>query len=191
MKVRGRPKGKSLLTKEEICVAALTLLDETGAKGLSMRSLANSLKITPMAIYNHFADRAALIRTIADQVYIEVSQDFEQSSGSPRKRTELLLVSYYKMVLQHPNLTLAIFESPSAFSTEALRITNFLESLLKESRLSSSKRRIWLEILVDFTNGSSIAIAASQVSDKSDKSPSPNHFLKYQRALSELLDRIF
>jgi len=191
MKKRGRPKGKALLTTEDICTAALQLLDESGSKGLSMRALADTLSVTPMALYNHFEDRVSLLRAISDYVYREVSQKFEQSTGNPRKRTELLLVNYYEAVLKHPNLSLSIFETPDAFSIEAARITNYLEALLKDAGFSFAKRKLWLEILVDFTHGSSIATAAHQVKKKADRAYIQSQSQKYERALIELLNFVF
>nr|WP_295905891.1 TetR/AcrR family transcriptional regulator [uncultured Bdellovibrio sp.] len=191
MKKRGRPKGKTLLTIEDICSASLKILDESGSKGLSMRTLADALGVTPMALYNHVEDRVSLLRALSDYVYRDVSQKFKQSTGSPRKRTEFLLINYYAAVLKHPNLSLSIFEAPDAFSIEAARITNYLEALLKDAGLSLAKRKLWLEILVDFTHGSSIATATHQTKKKSDRAFIQSQSQRYEKALAELLNHVF
>jgi AcrR family transcriptional regulator len=48
-------------TRDRILAAARDLFDREGVAGLSMRRIAGMAKITPMAIYKHFADKAALI----------------------------------------------------------------------------------------------------------------------------------
>lgn len=177
----GRPKGKALLLKEDILKSALMLLDKSGPKGLSMRNLAQHLKVTPMALYHHVADRSSLIRDLSDLVYAEVSEKFQKSTGTVRERLELLLTSYHQTIIEHPNLSISIFETPDAFSTEARRITGFLLDLLKETELTDSKRKIWLSILVDFTHGSAIAMAMNKTLQSS----------QFRKELRELLDCIF
>src|SRR5215469_16361399 len=48
-------------TRDRIFHAARTLFDKEGVNGLSMRRLADQVGITPMAIYKHFPDKAALM----------------------------------------------------------------------------------------------------------------------------------
>jgi AcrR family transcriptional regulator len=187
----GRPKGKVLLKKADILATALQILDEAGTKGLSMRSLAQRLNVTPMALYNHVADRSALIRELSDTVYSEVSRKYESSTGSVRERLELLLITYHKTVLRHPNLSLSIFESPEAFSDETRRITNYLLQLLKETSLTSSKQKLWLNILVDFTHGSSIALAANSAFNNAESRNIESESVQYSKELKELLDCVF
>jgi AcrR family transcriptional regulator len=158
---RGRPKREDQIQKEDILKAALQILDHKGAGSLSLRGLAASLDITPMALYHHVADRSALLRELSDGVYATVLTDCDPDPKKARERLEGLLISYHKAVLQHPNLTLAIFADPLAFSGEAERITEAIRDCLAASQLEASARVAWLNCLVDFTHGSSIAIAMS------------------------------
>jgi len=48
-------------TRDRIFNAARALFDKEGLAGLSMRRLAEAVGITPMAIYKHFPDKAALM----------------------------------------------------------------------------------------------------------------------------------
>jgi AcrR family transcriptional regulator len=48
-------------TRDRIFAAARALFDKDGVEGLSMRRLAAQVGITPMAIYKHFPDKAALM----------------------------------------------------------------------------------------------------------------------------------
>lgn len=158
---RGRPRREDQIQKEDILKAALQILDHKGAASLSLRGLATSLDITPMALYHHVADRSALLRELSDWVYAAVLRDCDPDPEKARERLEGLLISYHNAVLQHPNLTLAIFADPLAFSGEAARITDAIRDCLAASQLEASARVAWLNCLVDFTHGSSIAIAMS------------------------------
>jgi AcrR family transcriptional regulator len=47
--------------REEILDAALDIADEHGLEALSMRALADRVGVTPMALYRHVKDKAALL----------------------------------------------------------------------------------------------------------------------------------
>jgi AcrR family transcriptional regulator len=46
--------------------AALAIVEREGMAGLSLRALARSAGVSPMAPYHHFADRAALLAAVAE-----------------------------------------------------------------------------------------------------------------------------
>lgn len=185
----GRPKGKTSLDKDTILKTALKILDENGSKGLSMRSLALRLGVTPMALYKHFFDRSSLLRSVSDKVYGEVTKNFENFSGDPKEKFEFLLLSYHRAVIDHPNLSICIFENPDSFSIEVQKITDYLRRLLAGTKLSKSKKEMWLDILIDFTHGSSIAIALNQLSRQKIFN-TEQQSLKYQKEMRLLLNVI-
>jgi AcrR family transcriptional regulator len=188
---RGRPKIKDQIQKSDLLKAALDILDRKGATGLSMRSLAASLDVTPMALYHHVPDRSALLRELSDRVYAGVLRDCDPDPKKSRERIEGLLISYHKAVLQHPNLTLAIFADPLAFSGEAERITQAIRDCLTASKLDESARVSWLSCLVDFTHGSSIAMAMSFHTESHDKQFLENACRDYAYNLKNLLNCVF
>ncbi len=185
----GRPKGKFLLEKNKILETALHLLDAHGSPGLSMRSLALSLKVTPMALYNHFPNRSSLLNSASDMVYREVTKAFIEYSGTTRGKLEFLLESYYKSLIKHPNLTIYIFEAHGAIPNETQNITQHLLELISSTRVPKSKQLTWLNILVDFTHGSSIATAKNRESNKSKKSVTVDT-KSFSKELKVLLDCI-
>lgn len=188
---RGRPKLQDQIQKRDILEAALDILDRKGAGGLSLRGLAASLDITPMALYHHVADRSALLRELSDWVYSGVLQDCDPDPKKARERLEGLLISYHKAVLQHPNLTLAIFADPLAFSGEAERITQAIRDCLAASQLEASARASWLVCLVDFTHGSSIAIAMSCLARSHDHEFMEKACRDYESSLKTVLNCVF
>lgn len=184
----GRPKGKSLLKKEKILKMALYLLDAQGVDNLSMRNLALRLKVTPMALYNHYPNRLSLVCSVADLVYSEVTNSFGKFSGTTREKITFLLVNYYKTIIQHPNLAINIFEAQEAFSKETLSITQNLQKLISSTKVPVSKQGTWLNILVDFTHGSSIATSRNGLSRKRSSNFLEIESKRFSKELEVLLD---
>lgn len=64
--------GRTPLTRERVLRAAISHADTVGLEGLSMRGLAGVLKVAPMALYRHVANRDDLIDAMVDVVFGEV-----------------------------------------------------------------------------------------------------------------------
>lgn len=59
------------LDKQRIAVAALAVADEHGVAGFTMRAVAEALGVTPMALYHHVADKAALVALVIEAALSE------------------------------------------------------------------------------------------------------------------------
>jgi AcrR family transcriptional regulator len=60
------------LDTDRIAAAALAVADDRGAKGFTMRAVAEALDVTPMALYYHVADKTALVALVVDAVIREI-----------------------------------------------------------------------------------------------------------------------
>lgn len=58
-----------LTTEERIRRVALRLLEKGGPQAVTMRRIARSVGITPMAIYHHFPTREALLKAVVDREF--------------------------------------------------------------------------------------------------------------------------
>ncbi|GAA4993822.1 TetR/AcrR family transcriptional regulator C-terminal domain-containing protein [Kitasatospora paranensis] len=67
----GRP-GRALLSRAAIARAALDVVDETGADGLTMRALADRLGVKAASLYNHVASKDELLDALAELVNAEI-----------------------------------------------------------------------------------------------------------------------
>ena len=155
---RGRPARGQGVTRDAILDAALALLDEDGDAGLTMRSLAARLGVTPMSLYHHVTDRAGLLRALSDRLYGGVLQGVDEAGG-PVEGIRMVLTRYYDAVITHPQLTLAIFVEPAAFAGASREITDRLTALLAAL---TPAYLLWRDILVDHAHGSGLALIAAR-----------------------------
>ena len=61
-------------TADKIAAAARALLDREGAEAVTMRRVADAVRITAMAIYRHYRDRDALLNALADRGFEELAR---------------------------------------------------------------------------------------------------------------------
>ncbi|WP_031495071.1 TetR/AcrR family transcriptional regulator [Bryobacter aggregatus] len=172
---RGRPTHGNGVTRDDILTAALTLLDEGGGQGLTMRALAIRLGVTPMSLYHHVKDRAGLLRALSDRVHAEVLED-RGGLVDPRAEVRAILIRYYEAVSRHSQLTLAIFATPEAFAGVTRQITERLTALLAEI---TTEPHLWRDILVDHAHGSGLSLASAH--------GDPGLQEQYRQALDRLL----
>ena len=179
---RGRPAPGSGVSRDEILDAALALLDEGGGQGLTMRALARRLGVTAMSFYRHVGDHAGLLRALSDRVYAAV---LDQPAGEQGAAEAIrgLLTRYHHAVASHPQLTLAIFATPEAFSGVTRHITDRLTDLLASM---TDQPVLWRDILVDHAHGAGLAM----VSAHGDAERMRTMTAQYQQALDCLLARL-
>lgn len=67
----GRPRTR-LLDREGITQAARKIILTNGANALTMSSLANELKVTPSALYNHAESKLEILDWIKESIYAEI-----------------------------------------------------------------------------------------------------------------------
>ncbi len=64
--------GRKPLTREEILRTGLRLVDQEGLEALTMRKLAQILRVDPMTIYRHVENKEALLSGLAEALWAEV-----------------------------------------------------------------------------------------------------------------------
>ncbi len=80
---RSRIRRRSALTREQVLVAALRIIDADGVEALTMRRLGAALDRNPMRIYRHAADKDALLDGVVEHV---LSALVVRVPGRERKR---------------------------------------------------------------------------------------------------------
>lgn len=97
-------------TAEKIACVALAILEKDGAEAVTMRRVAEAVRITPMAIYHHFSDRQALLTFITDREFEKLADHMRANIRAlPRNATpitRLLRVNdfYINYSFAHPGV---------------------------------------------------------------------------------------
>ncbi|MCL9998598.1 MAG: TetR/AcrR family transcriptional regulator [Erythrobacter sp.] len=98
--------------------AALLALENDGMRALSLRSLARSVGVSPMAPYHHFADRSDLMVAIAVEGFRRLQTSKErallEAGDHPARGLVAGAVNYVDFMIAHPNLHRLMHEIHSA-----------------------------------------------------------------------------
>lgn len=174
----GRPaKGSSSISKADILAHALTLLDKAGERGLTMRSLAKNMSVTPMALYHHVGNRDELIAALVELVFGKIQNTLDEGA-EPLDRIEALLLAYCEKAFVHPELLLCVFRNVEAFEGTLSTVTGQLRTDLERSGLTSEEVSNWTGLLVDYTHGFAVSEASGKSSDRAGLAPSYKDNLK-------------
>jgi AcrR family transcriptional regulator len=114
MRVRGNN------TDRRIAEAALKLLEKEGPTAVTMRRIARAVRITPMAIYHHFPNRAALLKIVTDREFEKLAafMDARETRGTGENRLLCVMDYYIDYAFKHPKVFDYVF---SQFRTDARR----------------------------------------------------------------------
>jgi AcrR family transcriptional regulator len=109
-------------TDQRIAAAALRVLEKEGPAAVTMRRIAKAVRVTPMAIYHHFPNREALLKTVTDREFEKLAafMDARQARGRTGERARLLgVMDYYiDYAFKHPKVFDYVF---SQYRTDARR----------------------------------------------------------------------
>jgi AcrR family transcriptional regulator len=97
------------VTAERIHDAALTLFNDRGYTGTTVRELADACALTPGAIYNHYASKDALLFAIVDRVHdladAVLSETLRAVSDDPALQLEALAAAFTAFHIARPRET--------------------------------------------------------------------------------------
>lgn len=94
------PKQRRSLTHDKVVAEAFRLADAQGIDGLSMRALAGALGVTPMSLYNHVANKDALLDALVDGVVAEITRP--EIGGDWQGQMRARAISMYEALIRHP-----------------------------------------------------------------------------------------
>ena len=79
-------RGRLPLSRERVLEAALTLADASGLESLSMRKLGQELGVEAMSLYNHVANKDAILDALVDKVVGEIDFPSDEADWKPAMR---------------------------------------------------------------------------------------------------------
>jgi AcrR family transcriptional regulator len=93
-------------TTERIKAAARRLLDRDGPDAVTMRRVAKSVGITPMALYRHVADRDDLLNSLADAGFQDLAARAANAPlpANPVKQLMNILDVFLDFALENPRM---------------------------------------------------------------------------------------
>jgi AcrR family transcriptional regulator len=100
--------------KEALIDAAFKLIESDQEGSLSLRRLSKEVGITPPAVYNHFADKQALMIVIKYRIYETFNSYFEErisNFDNPEQTLKEMCFSYYHFPLDYPTPFRFLFAS--------------------------------------------------------------------------------
>ena len=93
--------------------AALEIVRSEGAAALTMRGVAGKGKVSHMAAYHHFADKATLVAAVAEEGFRglrrEMMERTERCPDDPRARFRETGIAYVVFAVKNPNLFRVMF----------------------------------------------------------------------------------
>jgi TetR/AcrR family tetracycline transcriptional repressor len=129
---RTRPRG--FLSRELIIKEALALLEEHGPGALSMRRLADRLRVAPTALYTHVRGKADLIDGLIDQVYAGLTLE-PGPSGDWTQQLTTLSQEVREHLLAHPAVVPYAIQQPG-LGPHSLRLGEAIYNVLRPAGFS-------------------------------------------------------
>jgi AcrR family transcriptional regulator len=93
--------------RQALINAALELVTEQDARSLSLREVARRVGVSHTAPYRHFADKDALLATVAEEGFEMLSHSLqaamESLTADPLQQLEAVGVAYVRYAIEHPS----------------------------------------------------------------------------------------
>ena len=93
-------KGKISLSRDRVVRAAVNLADKQGLDALSMRKVAQALKVEAMSLYNHISNKDELLDAMVDEVAGEI--ELPAIGGDWKAAMRRRANSAHAAMLKHP-----------------------------------------------------------------------------------------
>jgi AcrR family transcriptional regulator len=93
-------------TRERIVAAALDVLESEGPSALTIRRIAADVEYTPPVVYQHFANKDALVLELVAHGYGLMVADLQRAAGEhdPDRRLRDAAATYVRFAAEHPHL---------------------------------------------------------------------------------------
>ncbi len=134
MATRTRKKGaRAPLTREKVMTAALRMADKGGIEALSMRNLAQALKVEAMSLYNHVPGKEQILDGLVELVVreIELPPNGPDWKAAMRQRAH----SAHVVLTRHPWATM-LFVSRMNIGPNMLRYVDATIGCLRQAGFS-------------------------------------------------------
>jgi AcrR family transcriptional regulator len=110
---RGRPGPRRTLSQQAFLDAAMALLADRGADGVSIRGIATRVGVAPNAVYTYFPNKAAVLKALIEQLLGRVNHDrFVDPTQPWRTRIRALALELRAELLAQPGAVQLLLRAP-------------------------------------------------------------------------------
>ncbi|HEY1719874.1 MAG TPA: TetR/AcrR family transcriptional regulator C-terminal domain-containing protein [Magnetospirillaceae bacterium] len=151
------PKAKPRLSREIIAAAALAIADTEGFDAVSMRRVAQELKVGTMSLYYYVKTKDDLVAVMDDALMAEVlvpapPKDWRKAMMEIAKRS-------HAVFLRHPWALVAMLSAPPGIN--AMRHMEQCLGVLAQTKLTARQKLTLLAMVDDFVIGHALRSAAA------------------------------
>jgi AcrR family transcriptional regulator len=178
-----------VLSRERILQAGLAIVDRDGLDAVSMRRLGDELSVEAMSLYNHVANKAAILDGIFETILAELPT--VTSSGDWRQTAKDQARALRAVLRAHPNALPVFATRPAVTLASIARVEAFLGVLVRAGFSLPDALRA-LQVLSAYVVGHTIA---SYVPRRPDEESRPAYDrlsrvqFPYVREMARLLPR--
>lgn len=145
---QGRKRGQ--LTRERILAGALELVDQDGLEALTMRRLADALKVDPMSLYNHVESKDDLLDGLTEALWSQIRLPDRTKGWKPTLRE--FATSIRGLARAHP-LAYPLFIGRAILPRPALEAIDASLNRLEAAGLTRAKAAEMMRTLIAYAAG--------------------------------------
>jgi AcrR family transcriptional regulator len=158
-----KPVPRAALSRERILTAALGLVDREGLDAISMRRVGEELGVEAMSLYNHVANKAAILDGIFETVLAELpaakrASSWQAALGDRARALRAVLRA-------HPN-ALPLFATRPAVTPASIAHVEAVLDVLRKAGFGVEDALSTLQVLVAYVVGHTIASHAPRRADE-------------------------
>jgi len=157
-----QPTKREPLTRDRILRAALAIVDREGLEAISMRRIGEALGVEAMSIYNHVANKAAILDGIFETILGELP--VAKPSSSWRLGLQERARAFRSVLRDHPN-ALPLFATRPAVTPASITLVEDGLALLRRAGFTAEHALMAFQSLVAFVVCHAIASYAPDPSD--------------------------
>ena len=117
------------LTREVILDQAIELLDRDGLAALSMRRLGDALGVEAMSLYNHVANKAALLDGIHERILLSLDEPPPKARRSWQAFSRHQAHALHRALVAHPHAISLFATRPASTPAAIAQLSRYLEVL--------------------------------------------------------------
>ncbi len=146
----------SVLSRERVLSAAVTVVDREGVEALSMRKLGEELGVEAMSLYRYVDNKAALLDGVIESILGEMRL-IEPASRAWGERIKCRARSLREALVRHPK-ALSLFATRPAVTTQTLVHLEAALDVLREAGFTVTDAIRAFQSILAFTVGNTLSV---------------------------------